>query len=412
MMKEFFAMAILALLTGLAGRGATREPQIGDGAPPLALETILQAPPGTQASWESLKGKVIVLEFWATWCGPCIAAIPHLNEMADEFKDQPIRFIAITDEKDAVVAPFLKKKPMHAWVGLDTDKSTFKDYGVSGIPHTVVVDRGGKIVAITNPSILTAQDLRDVLAGKDLALAPPESGKHFRANQVPAGAGHEPEPLFQILIRPTEATKVLTVSNPGSLRISGSSVLDVLAACCDVRAERIFSNCPLPDGRFEFKITTPSKQRGVVQDWLRRATENAFGLATKRETRETDVFVLTSGTQPAEHLTPTRSTHTSSSSSGGGSLNGVNLGIESLAAKLEEFVGRPVVDETRLTNRFDFQLLWDETGAEDLQTGRIAAAVREQLGLELAPAKRSIEVLVVEVAQDQQQKSPPTMGSR
>jgi uncharacterized protein (TIGR03435 family) len=401
-MKKLLAVGTLVLMSGVLGRGETDEPKVGEYPPPLGLEAILQAPPSTRASWASLKGKVVVLEFWATWCGPCIAAIPHLNEIADQFKDQPVQFIAITDEKDAVVAPFLKKKPMHAWVGLDTDGSMFKDYGISGIPHTVVVDQEGRIVAITHPSILTAQHLKDVLAGKRLALAQPASGKGLRADQVPAGAKQEPEPLFQVLIRPTEAKGMSSASNPGSLRISGSTVLNILATCYDVRAGRILPNCKLPEGRFEFMIKTPSKETSVVHDWLRRAVENTFGLTARRETREMDVFVLTAGTHPGEHLSPTVAKGSSSSSSGGGSLNGVNLGIESIAASLEDFLGKPVVDETQLTNRYDFQLLWDETGAEDAKPGRIAAAVREQLGLEVTPAKRPIEVLVVEGDKDQQ----------
>ena len=79
-------------------------------------------------------------------------------------------------------------------------------------------------------------------------------------------------------------------------------------------------------------------------------------------------------------------------------MNGVNQGIESIAASLEGLLGKPVVDETRLTNHYDFQLLWDETGSEDVDQGRITTAVREQLGLELKPAKRPIEVLMVEAA--------------
>src|SRR5262249_33930918 len=85
LMKKLFALATLAFMAETA-RGEAQGPQIGDNPPQLGLETILQAPAGTEATWASLKGKVVVLEFWATWCGPCIAAIPHLNEMADQFK--------------------------------------------------------------------------------------------------------------------------------------------------------------------------------------------------------------------------------------------------------------------------------------------------------------------------------------
>src|SRR5215470_13148870 len=130
-MKTPLALAAFALLAGAVIGAETHEPQVGEAAPPLGLETMLQAPVGFQPSWASLRGNVVVLEFWATWCGPCIAAIPHLNEVADHFKGKPIQFIAITDEDEKVVGPFLRKKPIHAWVGLDTDKSMLDAYGVT-----------------------------------------------------------------------------------------------------------------------------------------------------------------------------------------------------------------------------------------------------------------------------------------
>jgi thiol-disulfide isomerase/thioredoxin len=151
-----------------------------------------------------LKGKVVVLEFWATWCGPCIAAIPHLNELADRFKDKPVQFIAITAEDEQVAGPFLKKKPIHAWVGLDTDKLMSKAYGIEAIPHTVVVDREGKIAAVTHPTMLTEQHLEDVLAGKKLALAQPNLAlakpvrggqAGFRPGELPGGAQQGREAL-------------------------------------------------------------------------------------------------------------------------------------------------------------------------------------------------------------------------
>ena len=137
-------VATIALAVLLIAQAQSSEPKVGDPPPPLKLKTLLQAPEGTKASWGALKGKVVVLEFWAAWCGPCVGAISHLNELAWEFKDRPVQFIAVTDEGENVIAPFLKKKPIHAWIGLDTDKSMFKDYGITSIPHTVVVDRAAK----------------------------------------------------------------------------------------------------------------------------------------------------------------------------------------------------------------------------------------------------------------------------
>src|SRR5688500_17791880 len=70
----------------------TKQLAIGDTPPPLHLEKLLQAPSDAKVDWETLKGKVIVLDFWATWCAPCIAAIPHMNQLAKDLTDQPVVF--------------------------------------------------------------------------------------------------------------------------------------------------------------------------------------------------------------------------------------------------------------------------------------------------------------------------------
>src|SRR5713101_5460785 len=72
-------------------------PVIGNAAPAIKLEKLLQAPPNASTDWEKLKGKVVVLDFWATWCTPCVAGIPHLNQLAAEFSGQPVVFIGIAD---------------------------------------------------------------------------------------------------------------------------------------------------------------------------------------------------------------------------------------------------------------------------------------------------------------------------
>jgi len=136
-------LGAVCVITGYFSSPALAEkPKPGDAAPQMAIETLLNAPSGAQATLEALRGKAIVLEFWATWCAPCVAAIPHMNELTDHFKDKPIVFISLTNEKQDKIAKFLKeKRAIHGWVGLDTDGSVMKSYGITGIP--VKVSHGG-----------------------------------------------------------------------------------------------------------------------------------------------------------------------------------------------------------------------------------------------------------------------------
>ena len=137
--------------------------RVGERAPKLGIEELLQAPKGMAADWKSLAGKVVVLEFWATWCGPCIVSLPHLNELVEKFKDKPVRFISVTNENRLVVERFLSQRQVRGWIGLDTDNSMMADYGVGSIPYTVVVDKTGTVRAITRPAKLSERFLTRLL---------------------------------------------------------------------------------------------------------------------------------------------------------------------------------------------------------------------------------------------------------
>lgn len=97
------------------------------------------------ASLRDFKGKVIVLNFWATWCGPCVAEMPHLQKMVEKYKNEPdIVFLAVSvDENRAAVSPFLRKNGYTMTVAYDTDAA--QNYGVQGVPTTFFIDRNGVI---------------------------------------------------------------------------------------------------------------------------------------------------------------------------------------------------------------------------------------------------------------------------
>ncbi len=167
--KEEEEPAPVAPVAGVSAKSGNLA--VGMPAPALSLAKVLQAPEGTKASWEALRGKAVVLEFWATWCVPCVGAFPHINGLAEKFKNKPIQFIAITTETEQPVTKFLKKKPLSTWVGLDTDKSVNTAYGINGIPVTVLVDAQGKLAGFTYPTEVTEKMLDDLIAGRAVATS-------------------------------------------------------------------------------------------------------------------------------------------------------------------------------------------------------------------------------------------------
>ncbi|BDI28124.1 hypothetical protein CCAX7_001750 [Capsulimonas corticalis] len=128
-------------------------PLIANGA--LAPDFTATTPDGASIKLSDLKGKVVVLDFWSTWCGPCQASMPHLQHVYEQVKDKDVAILAVCvwDEKAAYDKWVTAKKDLYGFpTAFDPAGNKGKDiakekYSVSGIPTQFVIDRDGKIAA-------------------------------------------------------------------------------------------------------------------------------------------------------------------------------------------------------------------------------------------------------------------------
>lgn len=102
---------------------------------------------GRQWTLKSLHGKVVLVNFWATWCPPCRKELPDLQELSKRFKDQGLVVLAISDEDIEKVKPFVEEHQLTYPILLDPGSKVAKDFAVDGIPKTFIYDRDGKLVA-------------------------------------------------------------------------------------------------------------------------------------------------------------------------------------------------------------------------------------------------------------------------
>jgi len=110
----------------------------------IAPDFTLQDLKGRQISLSDFKGKVVLLDFWATWCGPCIKSIPNLEMLYTKYKDEGLVVLGLNDEPDhAKVEQFAQGKMSYA-VLLDA-KRQFAEYGIRAIPTLFYIDRNGKV---------------------------------------------------------------------------------------------------------------------------------------------------------------------------------------------------------------------------------------------------------------------------
>jgi peroxiredoxin len=105
-------------------------------------------------SLSEFKGKVVFLNFWATWCKPCEEEMPSMERLHRRFKDQGLVVLAISEDVGgaSVVSPYLKKHNLSFPVGLDPKSSVASLYGVWGVPSTFIIDRRGNRVLYANGS--------------------------------------------------------------------------------------------------------------------------------------------------------------------------------------------------------------------------------------------------------------------
>ena len=137
---------------------------VGEVPPAYVVDKVLQAPAGTRLP-QALKGRAAVVEVWATWCEPCVDAIPHFNALQKEAADLPVTFVSITDEPEGTVTAFLKRHPIHGVVGLTQENVLAGAWGVESIPTTVLLDAQGRVAAVMEPFTLSRRHLEQLVAG-------------------------------------------------------------------------------------------------------------------------------------------------------------------------------------------------------------------------------------------------------
>ncbi|WP_428225178.1 TlpA family protein disulfide reductase [Flavobacterium sp.] len=162
MKKVIFLILVIFLTGNLYSQDTLR---IGDKAPKINItDYILNAPKD-----KKIENKFIILEFWATWCAPCLGSVPHLNDLQNKFKSRKdLFFLSLTYEKPEKTKRTLEKVKFKTIVVSDQTKKTETNFNVEGIPHTVLIDNKGIVKWIGKPYELNSTMIENFLNGQNI----------------------------------------------------------------------------------------------------------------------------------------------------------------------------------------------------------------------------------------------------
>lgn len=170
MKKILFAIAVL--VNTIVVMAQDHELTVNDAVPALRFAPLVNYPK-KELDLKSLDGKVVILDFWSTQCGSCVASIPHLEEIQEQFKDQ-LQVVLVSQESPALIDAFFQKrkrltKNFKAPI-VTNDSILSKIFPNDGIPHLVWIGKDRKVKAITTINRFTETNINDLLSKGSLQL--------------------------------------------------------------------------------------------------------------------------------------------------------------------------------------------------------------------------------------------------
>lgn len=388
---------ILCLL--LLANTAFAQVKKGEVVPEINFSQILNAPV-KQSTLSSLKGKIVLIEFWATWCGSCIEAIPQLNQLQTKYGDR-LQLITITDETLIRTAQFLKARPSKLWYVSDTARNIAKLFPHQLIPHTVLISPEGKFITATAPENITAAVIDSV----------------WNKQQV-----HLPEKKDQLLsYQEVIQTRFFAADTVKKRFVMESAIKNVSSVSTAYMNSPVFKNRRITvinqglKSLYRIAYNSPSSKRYIdktaqdensplycldiiVEDEkdlrpvMQKELLKRFDLKAHIEQQNMEVYVLKVDDYDKFKKVPVSQHKQRTYFSRHGEIDQQAVNMTEFADYLENFGTsgkRPVVNETNQTGKFDIKFSFQPEDPESL------IQVLKDMGLCLEKTTRTIGMLVL-----------------
>lgn len=157
-LSALFGLAVMPRLMG------SQSGMVGKPAPDFTLPVVANGDPGARMHLEDLRGRPVVLDFWASWCGPCSAQATILDRLARKYEDRGLVVLGVNiDDPPVIAKEYARQKGLSYPILVDRNDHSAVKYGVSKLPSLIVIDRQGNVTSFTT-GLVDEPSLDEIIA--------------------------------------------------------------------------------------------------------------------------------------------------------------------------------------------------------------------------------------------------------
>ena len=353
---------------------------------------------------EDFDTKYLVIDFWATWCAPCLATVPHFNDLQKHFENNSeISFISLTDETPKIVKRILDRIEFKTIVATDQSKETLKKYKVNSLPTTIIIDKKNTVRWIGTPKELNKDIINNII--NDQSWKPrskidknsPQKNKHTGTSTALNDLSNSKSNVYSFNIAYAEKSepKLNNFSLPSGKYIDlNNDLKSILSKVTrkplseiiipsnfkDKNYNLLYINTNLKKEKFDMNLFL--KQLQIIENKLLSALE----LKKKVEVQKTDVFVLKAQDKSKLEIgSGELMAHTGDNDK---YLTFSNVDIDLLMKNVSKFHNVVLINETNLNGKYEF--LIDKNDFEKAKEDLLS------YGISVEKAKRDVEFYIYE----------------
>tara|TARA_R110002073_G_scaffold336258_1_gene531274 strand:- start:1085 stop:2335 length:1251 start_codon:yes stop_codon:yes gene_type:complete len=400
MTRNFLLLILIICITSCKEESKIAE--LGKPVPNYEFGNILNSEQ-SQISLDELKGKPVILEFWATWCGPCIPAMKKLDSLQNQFGDK-IEIITVSAENQQRLEKFIKSSQTSLRVVSDTAHT--KNFKYKVIPHSVIIDKNGIVRAITSPENINKEVVENLIANNKIDLDLKDDfyiDPNLEVETIKSIANSD----YTIELKSYDQEKrggfrplKDVEGNINGIEMWNSTIPRLYQTLFDVASpsRMVYKDSLSEDDfpyekehQYNFMIQVSDKYQ---QKWREIGTEflnEHFDTNAKKGIDSLDCYVL----KDIDKTIKQSESESTEFMFMGTILKTKKIKMSQLAEYLENFTSIPVLDRTNLNGGYDIELEWQAEDPKTLHTEL------KKYGLKFEKSDKKLPVKIMEIYKKQ-----------